>query len=122
MKRKVICIVILMLTLAMSEIKAGNGGGNLPFLFKPTHPENVGNQPSKGPVYIPTVYLDGNVLSFDDALEGCTVQLLDEDGVVVFSHFIGENETSVTFPSTLTGTYELQIVCGSITFYCYIEL
>ena len=80
------------------------------------------NQPSKSPILVPVVYLDGHVLSFDESLEGCTVQLLDESENIVFADSIEENQTSVTFPSTLTGTYELQIICGGITFYAYIEL
>ena len=62
------------------------------------------------------------MLTFDESLEGCTVRLLDEDETVVFSDFIEENQTSIVFPTALSGTYELQIICGSITFYCYIEL
>ena len=98
----------------------------LPLIVKPGVPgdDNIpgGNVKPKSPILVPVVYLDGNVLSFDESLEGCTVQLLDENENIVFSHSIEENQTSVTFPGTLSGTYELQIVRGSITFYCYIEL
>lgn len=80
------------------------------------------NQPPKTPILVPVVYLDGNVVSFDESLEGCTVQLLDESENIVFADSIEENQTLVTFPSTLTGTYELEIVRGGITFYAYIEL
>lgn len=111
-----------MFAIGTSFAAPANGGGSLPILIKPTNPGDLSNKPAKSPIVIPEVYLDGNVLSFDESLEGCTVQLLDEDENIVFSHSIGENETSVTFPSTLAGEYELQIVCGSITFYCYIEL
>ena len=80
--------------------------------------ESIGDEPRpKSPILVPEVYLNGNVLTFDEALEGTTVQLLDEDDTIVFSDFIEENQTSVVFPTTLTGTYELQIVMGSITFY-----
>ncbi|MBR1789085.1 MAG: hypothetical protein IJ762_07870 [Bacteroidaceae bacterium] len=80
------------------------------------------DQIPKSPILVPVVYLDGHILSFDESLEGCTVQLLDENENIVFSHSIEENQTSVTFPGTLSGTYELQIVCGDIMFYAFIEL
>lgn len=86
-----------------------NGGGSL-------------NPRPKTPILIPEVYLNGNILTFDEALEGTTVQLLDEDDIVVFSDFIEENQTSIVFPTTLFGSYKLFIICSDITFYCEIEL
>ncbi len=94
----------------------------LTFIIKPTDPGDIHSLPTKAPVQFPVVYLTGNVLSFDSAIEGCTIQLLDESETVVFSDFIGENQTSLVLPSTLSGTYELQIVCGNIIFYAIIEL
>lgn len=81
-----------------------------------------GNSNPKSPILVPEVYLNGNVLTFDEALEGTTVQLLDEDDNVVFSDFIEENQTSIVFPTTLFGSYKLYIICSDITFYCEIEL
>ena len=83
--------------------------------------EGAGAHP-KSPVQIPEVYLDGHTLSFDAAIEGCEVRLLDEYENVIFADFIEESQTSLILPSTLTGTFELQIIRGSITFYCEIEL
>ena len=91
----------------------GSGDDNGSGGFKP-HP--------KSPIQVPEVYLNGNVLTFDEALEGTTVQLLDEDDIVVFSDFIEENQTSIVFPTTLSGYYKLLIVCDDITFYCEIQL
>ena len=111
----------LALCMPSAIVKAGNDDP-LPVLIKPIGTGGEHTPPAKSPILVPVVYLDGHVLSFDDSLEGCTVQLLDESENVVFADSIGENQTSVTFPSTLTGTYELQIVCGGITFYAFIEL
>lgn len=81
-----------------------------------------GNPRPKSPIQVPEVYLDSHTLSFDAALEGCTVRLLDEDEYIIFTDFIEENQTSLLLPSTLMGTFELQIICGNIIFYCEIEL
>ena len=121
MKKLFVCFA-LMLAMSTSYADSAKGGESLPITIKPTNPDGEHTPLTKGPILVPVVYLDGHVLSFDESLEGCTVQLLDENENTVFADFIEENQTSVTFPSTLTGTYELDIVRGSITFYCYIEL
>ena len=113
---------MLMLTIGATIADPGNGGGNLPLVIKTTNPGGEHQPFPKSPIQIPVVYLDGNVLTFDAALEGYTVQLLDEDEAVVFSDFIEENQTSLVLPSTLSDMYELQIVCGDIIFYAFIEL
>ncbi len=101
------------------------GGDPLPITPDPG-PGDDNNQGEhnnpKSPILIPEVYLNGNVLTFDEALEGTTVQLLDEDDTIVFSDFIEENQTSIVFPTTLFGSYKLLILCSNITFYCEIEL
>jgi len=69
-----------------------------------------------------TCYFLGDTLSFDAAIEGCEVRLLDEDENIIFSDFIAISQTSLTLPATLTGTFELQIIRGNFIFYCEIEL
>lgn len=120
--KKLFIIIASQMLLTQPYAQAYNGGDNLPLTIKTTNPEDVGGKPVKSPIQIPIVYLDGNALSFDSSIEGCTIQLLDEDENVIFSHFIEENETSLTLPSYLSGTYELQIIRGNITFYAFIEL
>ena len=122
MKKYYLLLFIFLMTFGTTIADPGNGGGNLPLVIRTTNTGSTQNPLPKSPILIPVVYLDGNVLSFDESLEGCTVQLLDESENIIFADFIEKNQTSVTFPSTLTGTYELQIVRGGITFYCYIEL
>ena len=99
-----------------------DGDEPTPLPIKPTNPEGQHDPFAKSPILIPEVYLNGNVLTFDEALEGTTVQLLDEDDTIVFSDFIEENQTSIVFPTTLFGSYKLLIVCSDITFYCEIQL
>ena len=102
------------------------GNDPLPIIPEPGSGDDHGtigdeNHP-KSPILVPEVYLNGNVLTFDEAIEGSTVQLWDEDDTIVFSDFIEENQTSIVFPTTLFGSYKLLIICSDITFYCEIEL
>ena len=97
---------LVQLTLCVRPIKPI--GGHFPF--------------PKSPVEAPCVYQDGSLLIFESELEGCTVFLVDEDENVVFSESIEENQTSLTMPSYLSGTYLLEIISGNYVFYCEIEL
>ena len=76
----------------------------------------------KSPVVAPTVYIDGNVLTFETPCDGCVLQLVDEDDDVVYSIVIPAGTTSLILPSTLSGTFELQIIRDNWLFYADINL
>ena len=85
--------------------------------IRPTKP----NFP-KSPVLAPTVYLDGNELTFETPCDGCTLQLVDEEDDVVYTIVIPAGTTTLVLPATLEGTFELQIIDGEWLFYADIEL
>ena len=74
----------------------------------------------RGPVLIPDVSLDGYSLIFNTPCDGCTLRLLDENDIVVYSTVIPTGTTSLVLPSYLSGEYEIQIIRGNIYFYGYI--
>ena len=122
MTKKTFISFAMLLIMGIATTFAQNGGNHLPLSIKPTTTGGGSTGFPKSLVQIPEVYLDGNTLSFDSAIEGCTVQLLDEDETVVYSSVISVGQTTLVLPSTLSGEYELQIVSGDITFYCDIKL
>ena len=122
MAKRIFIIVVMMLSMASLYVMGENEGKPVVLSVRPIPMSGTYNPRPRGPIDIPEVYLEDNELSFDSSLEGCTVRLLDEDETVVFTAVISTGQTSVTFPTTLTGTYELQIVCGDLIFYGYIEL
>ena len=126
MEKKLFIMVMAMTLLSsVSSISADDNLSPLPLCINHVpgdHNTSGGNAHPKSPVQIPEVYLDGNTLSFDAAIEGCEVRLLDEDENVIFSDFIAISQTSLILPATLTGTFELQIIRGNFIFYCEIEL
>ena len=84
---------VLALTSVASFSQVPPQPGNDPLPFGITGPgddhSNTGGSPlPKTPIQIPEVYLDGHTLSFDAAIEGCEVRLLDENENVVFKPFI----------------------------------
>ena len=76
------------------------------------------NDPHRTPA--PEVYQDGHTLYVPESCIGDTLQLVDEDSNVVYSIVITDEE--VNLPTTLTGTYELQIIHDNLCFYGEIEL
>ena len=85
------------------------------------------NGPRKAPprpsaVQIPTVFLDGLTLYFDEPCGALTLQLVDEDDSVVYSVAIPAGTTEWELPGTFEGWYELQIIQGRFCFHGWIEL
>ena len=115
-------LIMAFLTLSFTLAPHGHEKRPLPLTIKVIKPGTEHKPLPKSPVMAPEVYLDSDILYFDEALEGCTVQLAEEDETIVFTEFIEENQTSLTFPATLTGTFELQILTAQYIFYCEIEL
>lgn len=86
-------------------------------------PPVIGTGPIKrSPMMMPTLYLDGKVILFESPLEGCILQLVNDDSDVEYSIVIPENAISLELPSYLSGEYELQITRGQYCFYGYIVL
>ena len=87
--------------------------------IKPTEP---GTPNPKSPTLMPTVYINENTVSFGSELEGFTLKILDEDGVVVYSTVIAAGASQVVLPSTLSGEYEIRFVTDDYYYYGYITL
>ena len=85
-----------------------------PTLDPPGHP--------KSPVTVPTLSLDDHDLYFDTPCDGCTLNIVDSNNVVVYTIVIPTGTTSLVLPATLFGEYELQIICGNYRFYGKIDL
>lgn len=84
----------------------------------PTDPDD----PHKGPVVIPSVSIDDHTLYFGTPCDGCTLNVVDSNDVVVYTTVIPVGATSLVLPSTLSGEYELQIIQGNYCFYGPITL
>ena len=91
----------------------------IPFSPVPTTPDN-GDHP-RSPMLTPVFYLDGYTLTASSNTVGSTVELKDETGTVVFSTYI-YIEGDINLPTTLSGTYTIEVTRGGITFYGEIEL
>lgn len=86
------------------------------------NPDDGNGGQHRGPVLIPCISIDNSTLYFTTPCDGCTLRLLDENGVVVYSTVIPTGTISLILPSSLLGEYEIQIIQGNICFYGYIQL
>lgn len=111
--------LLFLALLAATTIKADPSGFIIPFTDVKTQPTDGGNP--RSPVAMPVFYLDGYTLTASSYTVGSTVELLDENGDVVFSTYI-YIEGDINLPTTLSGIYTIQVIRGSITFEGEIEL
>ena len=87
----------------------------------PIHPYPGNGDDPRSPIVTPVFYLDGYTLTASSNTVGSTVELLDENGTVVFSTYI-YIEGDINLPATLSGTYAIEVTRGGITFQGEIEL
>ena len=88
-------------------------------IYDPTKP--IGGFP-KTPIQEPSVSIDNHTLYFETPCDGCTLNIVDENDVVVYTTVIPMGTTSLVLPATLSGEYELQIISGNYLFYGTIDL
>ena len=72
--------------------------------------------PHKSPVQIPEISLDDHTLYFYTPCDGYTLNLVDENDMVVYTLVIPAGTTSWELPATLSGEFEIQIISGC---YCF---
>ena len=113
------CGVGLLLTAHVSSI---SGGGKIDFQVGIFDPTAAGDKGSRSPIASPNVSLDDHTLYTDAVWFDATLQVLDEDGNVVYTTFVPAGTPTVVLPSTLSGDYELQLIQGYWYFYGYITL
>ena len=118
MKRYVLALA-LVLASSFSGVKAQD---EIDFEYGIVDPTSGYEPYEKGPVLVPSVSIEDYTLYFTTPCDGCTLRLLDENDVVVYSTVISAGTTSLVLPSYLSGEYEIQIIRGNICFYGYITL
>ena len=60
---------------------------------------------------------DDNVLTLPAFEDDFTLEVLDEDGMVVYTTYLPAGTTQVILPSSLSGEFELRLIPFSSTYY-----
>ena len=114
MKRKITITLMLMAALMpFSSVKADPT--LFPIQLNYVDPEDNQDPQPRSPILVPVLYLDSYTLTAGDNTLGSTIQLLDEDGAVVFSTYV-YIEGDINLPTTLSGTYTIRVIRDGITF------
>ena len=116
-----VIIVILSMTVLSSSINA-KSMGIVDMQISLIDPSLETRSHPKSPVEIPDVSIVDHTLYFDTPCDGCTLNIVDENNVVVYTLVIPTGTTSLVLLSTLSGEYELQIISGNYLFYGTINL
>lgn len=82
----------------------------------------IGRPNPKSPEDAPEVYIEENVLYFEGDHPGYDLTISNEDGDDIYTTTVSASDTVVTLPSTLSGTYEIELVSGNWVFTGWIEL
>lgn len=115
-------IAISIMAFSASTYAAVNTVDPIPLEGGIIDPTNDNDGPHKGPVQVPEVSLDDHTLYFFTPCDGCTLNLVDENDVVVYTLVIPAGTTSLALPATLSGYFELQIIRGNYCFWGEITL
>lgn len=79
-----------------------------------------------GPTYAPPrpwyITQDDYTLTMPAFEDDFTLELLDEDGVVVYSVYVPAGTTLIVLPPTLSGDFELRLVADTYYYRGYITL
>jgi hypothetical protein len=96
-------------------------GVQIPLTIKKDN--NSGNsEHPRTPLRLPAIYLNGHTLFFYSDCEYTTVEILNESREVICNIVVIDVPEDLILPENLSGTYEIRVLRGNITFFGYIEL
>lgn len=118
---KIMIKKLFLLCCFCAVVIAANAGGWIHLHVNYNNPNPIGTGKQRTPIQPPTVYIEDYTLSFSAFEEDCTIQLLEDSGVV-YSDVILAGTTSYSLPGTLSGEYTIQLLLGNWIFEGEIEL
>lgn len=121
-KKRFLFISLMTTMLSFVSIHVYAGFEDIDLQVGIVDPNDGNDGQQKGPVLVPSISIDGYYLIFNTLCDGCTLRLLDENDIVVYSTIIPTGTTSLVLPSYLSGEYEIQIIQDNICFYGFITL
>lgn len=118
-KKKVLFVSMMMALMPLESFNLNVNAATVPLEIGYNDPTHGQGQPQRSP--IPSVSIEDFTLTFTTPCYGWTLELLDEDGDLVYTTII--TSATVNLPSTLSGEYQLCLIPNdgsSIYFYGYI--
>ncbi len=119
-KTKLLFMTLIMVMLPLSNVRLSAEPEDVPLEYE--DPSDPHDNPQRELVKVPEISIEDYTLYFNTPCDGYVLRLVDEFDNVVYSTVIPVGATSLVLPSSLSGTYELQIVAGIYCFYGDITL
>ena len=119
---KKLSVLFFVLAALVSNANAQSEWSPLDLQVGRVDPTVIKGNGGRAPIVIPTLYMEGYNILFQTPCDGCTLQLVSEDGEIEYSVVIPEGTETLTLPSDLSGEYELRIIRGQFCFWGYIVL
>ena len=121
MKRKALFVLSLVVAmLSLSNVRVSAFPIQVRFQTGYVDPHNEQDEPNRTPVQPPLIYIEDGTLTFVTNCDGCELRLVNAEDEVEYTTVI--SSSTLVLPSTLTGSYQLQIICGDYIFYGEINL
>jgi len=76
----------------------------------------------KTPILMPTLWQNGYQLNFYGTHPDYVLCLVDATNTPVYVTAVPSSQTQVMLPTTLIGTYRIELIMGSWLFYSFIDL
>ena len=88
----------------------------IPFTVHYEDDQPLGNGHGRGPIEVPLVYIEDNILTFEAYHPDYVLNIKDENGEIVYSTTVFSAQTQVILTSTLSGDYEVNLIMGNWQF------
>lgn len=121
-KKKVLLMLIMAMLPFFSLCTSAANPDDIDLEVEFDDPDYGQNPPSRTPILVPHVGIDGYTLTFYTSCDGCTLRLLNENDNVVYSTVISSGTSTLVLPSYLSGDYRIEIIRGTFCFWGYVEL
>ena len=117
-------LVCISLFFSPSPVSAQEVGDEEEIEFNVTEidPSSGGPGHSKTPILMPTLWQNGYLLDFHGTHADYVLRILDATNNVVYFAVVPSYQTQVWLPTTLSGTYRIELISGNLLFYGYITL
>jgi hypothetical protein len=115
-------MVAYFLFLGVLPVHAQDGGDEEEIEF--SIDDNASGLPGYGktPILMPTLWQNGYLLDFHGTHANYVLRILDTTDNVVYFAVVPSYQTQVWLPTTLSGTYRIELISGDLLFYGYISL
>jgi len=82
----------------------------------------IDKDPTKDPGLSMVIIQDGNILTLPATSVEYTLELRDENGMLIYSSYVPVGTTQIILPATLSGDFEIHLVTSTYYYIGYIYL